>query len=1419
MKSSLLIFNSIILFVFILMGNTLAQTHSIDGEYIKEWLVLGPFLPDNLEMDFLADVGGEVNIEPQEGDTVTTVQGDTLAWQRYTTKSNIVNLLDAVGYHENATAYAFGVLQTPTHDFVLAQSETAGDAEIRFGNAGAAAVWLDGKSVHRNLGDGYVILDKHKFEVNLPIGRTPCLVKVARRNWEWGWDWGFAMRVLPPNRAVIEGTISSEKGKSIPNAVVQLEQSGVEITQSQTDASGSYRVSVYPAHRQYDLAVTAGELGSWRLGRRLHNGERRTLNLILKEAISISGTLLMLDDATPHVFVPVQALIDERVIATTLSDENGEYQFINLKPGRYQVRCQVLDGYFYYRTTDDVLRFTFYDSAMGQAVGDILKVEESKSLKGIDFRFPPFKKGTWKSYTYIDGLVNNEILAIYQDPNGAMWIATTGGVSKYDGKGFVNFTTKNGLPSNIVSSIQRDQDGVMWFGTQGGVSRYDGKTFVNFTQEDGLADNWVTSIYAAVDGILWFGTYGGGISRYDGETFINLTPKDGLADNWVLAIYGATDGILWFGTAGGGVSRYDGKEFVNFTTEDGLAHNRVIAIHGSPDGALWFGTHGGGVSWYAGKEFTPLEKEKSKGEFITFTTKDGLPNNYISSIHRDSDGVTWFGTQGGVSRYDGETFVNFTQKLASPTVSVIYRDSNGVMWFGTRWRGLSQYDEKGLVTFTTKDGLAANDVMAFYTAPDGVMWLGSRLGGISKYEGSLTSEGGVRGGKRFVTFTTKDGLPSNKVLSIYRDPDGVMWFGTEGGGVSRYDGEKFVTFTAKDGLPHNKVATICDASDSVLWFGTWGGGVSRYDGKKFVTFTTKDGLPDNSVCCIHHGPERDLWFGTYGGGVSRYDGKEFVTFTTEYGLASNIVWNIYRDPIGDLWFGTLFGGVSCYDGKEFVTLTTEDGLAHNDVLATYRDSDDVLWFATHGGGVSRYDGIAWTSLDTRDGLPSNIVRSIHQDFETAKPTGAKDLERFFWLGTDGGLVRYRLSTTPPSVRIVSVKIDEEYIELDPPPITTGTRVTIRYNAIDLVTVPEKRQYRVRIEGIGDDPKQRGIQNNWRPPTKETFFDYTFKKPGSYAFQVQAIDRDLNYSKPASLTLKVVPPWYKNGWIVFPSAGIVLALLMGCLVYGTRYYVQRRKILAYQRAAVEELLDAQRVQMSLMPETAPEIAGLDIAGKCLPANTVSGDFFDYLEGKQTNEFAVVVGDVTGHGMKGAMNAMMTDGILRMAAEETETLSPASLMMKVNNVLTSSMEREMNVTMVIGMIDSDTKKLTLANAGHHAHPVLLRNGDIRILKMGGFPLGMRAGIQYREEQFSLAIGDIVIFMTDGIIEVQDSEGKLYSDSGRLEKTLLSLRVEQSNPEVMVDAIISDAMNFGGDKSSRDDDMTVVVVKIKNPYREEK
>ena len=479
-------------------------TSPVDGQYIKEWLVLGPFFPNDLDTDFLADAGGEAKVDPKVGDTVTTSDGKTLTWKPHTTKGNVIDLTGAVGDHENTTAYLFCRLQ----------SQVAGNLTMSVYGRDGADIWVNGRRVYHNPRD----FDETS-EANLKARTNLCLVKVYREIERWH----FSMRVFPPDHDAI-----------------------------------------------------------------------------------IEGTLLMLDETTPHVAVPVQAMKNGKIIAGTLSDKKGEYQFINLKPGTYQVRCHVLGGYIYYGRKKGIVVETHR--------GASLQVERGKTLKNIDFLIPPFKKGSWETYNYLlNGLAGNYIAAIDQDPDGVLWFGADGGVSRYDGKAFVSFTEKDGLAGNRVRAIHCTPDGVIWIGTNGGVSRYDGKEgprFVNFTEKDGLADNVVYAIHRDPDGAMWFGTRGG-LSRYDGTKFVNFTEKDGLVDNVVRAIHRDPDGAMWFGTPGG-LSRYDGKggpRFVNFTTKDGLADNSIWAIDQDPDGVLWFGTVGG-VSRYDRKGF------------INFTTKD-----------------------------------------------------------------------------------------------------------------------------------------------------------------------------------------------------------------------------------------------------------------------------------------------------------------------------------------------------------------------------------------------------------------------------------------------------------------------------------------------------------------------------------------------------------------------------------------------------------------------------------------------------------------------------------------------------------------------------------------------------------------------------------------------------------------------------
>ncbi|MDE0317726.1 MAG: SpoIIE family protein phosphatase [Candidatus Poribacteria bacterium] len=1317
-------------------------THPVDGTFIKEWLVLGPFFPEDLETDFLVSANGEANANPKPGDTVTTAEGKTLTWKVYRTGGSLIDLHHAVGNHQEAVCYTFCLLQ----------SDHGGDGELLVGSDDGVAVFLNGQKVHTQPVRRAIVVDEDRVPVLLRPGKNRCLMKISNGVQ----DWALTTRVLPPARAVIAGIITDESGKTLANAPVHLWQSSTMIAKTKTDTEGFFQFSVYPATGLYDIQATLGNKGNWEMGVQLSAGDRAKMNITLEKAISISGNLLALDNNTPNAGVLVEAILigedgASQKRATTLSDSRGRYQFTNLIAGSYQVRCHTWD--------------THNDNPNLIAHVDL----QNTVNVNIDFHFPPFEHGTWKHYTYLDGLGSNHVRPIYQDRDGYLWFGTNnGGVSRYDGEKFVNFTTDDGLADNSVWAIHQDRDGYLWFGTlDNGVSRYDGEKFVNFATNEGLADNSVWAIHQDRDGYLWFGTRGG-VSRYDGEEFVNFTTNDGLVANSIFAIHQDQDGHLWFGTYSG-VSRYDGEEFVNFTANEGFTNDFVSVIHEDRKGHLWFGTNGG-VSRYDGEEF------------VNFTTNEGLANDLVRTIHQDRDGFLWFGTwEGGISRYDGEKFINFTtnEGLADNSVWNIIQDGAGDFWVSSPGKGISQYDSNGFINFTTADGLVDNVVFTVYQDREGLIWFGTE-GGISKYDG-----------EKFINFTTDDGLVANSVWAIHQDQEGYFWFGTDNG-VSRYDGEKFVNFTTDDGLAFNQVWTIHQDQEGYLWFGTSDNGVSRYDGEKFVNFRPW-GTGRKSVTSISQDREGSLWFGISVGGIYQYRGNQFVNFTTDDGLTSNSVWAIHQDQEGYLWFGARGGdGVSRYDGEKFVNFTTNDGLAENDVASIYQDREGSLWFGTHSGGVSRYDGTSWTSLDTRDGLINNHVLGITQDSDGK-----------FWFGTLEGVTQYNPNRVPPSVRIVSIQSHNTSIQTGTlktiKDITTDTRVTIKYSSIDFKTVKEKRQYRVRIKEVDFD---------WREPTRSDTFNISFDKPGTYTFEVVAIDRDLNYSTPASLTLTVVLPWFQNGWILYPSGGAIVVLLLLCGVLAYRYHHQRQRVLAYQQEAVSELADAREMQLGLIPQTAPEVPGFEIAGVCISARTVSGDFFDYVP-LSNGALAVVLADVTGKGMKGAMNAILSSGALHSVAKLE--MSPSEMLWALNQNLYPRFQQYTNCAMAILTIYPKGKSLKYANAGI-PYPIIKRGEDgTEELLIDGMPLGAFKSSEYEETPpIELKSGNLIILFSDGITEASQSGNpdQLYMETDRLPHLIKGLD-KTMTAEAVAEAIINDVRDFSGN-AQQNDDMTIVVIK---------
>ena len=312
-----------------------------------------------------------------------------------------------------------------------------------------------------------------------------------------------------------------------------------------------------------------------------------------------------------------------------------------------------------------------------------------------------------------------------------------------------------------------------------------------------------------------------------------------------------------------------------------------------------------------------------------------------------------------------------------------------------------------------------------------------------------------------------------------------------------------------------------------MWVGT-NGGVSRYNGANWTTFTTRQSLVNNGVNAILQDHRGNFWFGT-DNGVSRFDppstpgqAGHWTTFNTHNGLVYNTVRTIIQDRDGTLWFGTYGGGVSRFDGTQWQSFTRAQDPADDWTQVIFQDQAGHLWFGSWNGGVLRYDGQTLQTLIRADGLAGNGIKAIFQDHDGA-----------LWFGTGDGVTRYRPPPpASPPVLIEAVAADDRYEGATDVAISSGAGlVAFEFRGISFKTRPEAMVYRYRL---------KGHDANWQT-TRARRVEYRNLPRGGYVFEVQAVDRDLNYSAmPASVNLQMHLPYERIGWIA--ALAIALALV-------------------------------------------------------------------------------------------------------------------------------------------------------------------------------------------------------------------------------------------------------------------------------------
>ena len=237
----------------------------------------------------------------------------------------------------------------------------------------------------------------------------------------------------------------------------------------------------------------------------------------------------------------------------------------------------------------------------------------------------------------------------------------------------------------------------------------------------------------------------------------------------------------------------------------------------------------------------------------------------------------------------------------------------------------------------------------------------------------------------------------------------------------------------------------------------------------------------------------------------------------------------------------------------------------------------------------------------------------------------------------------------------------------------------------------------------------------------------------------------------------------------------------------------------------ELETASQMQMRLMPTGNPAVPGFSIAGRCRPATHVGGDFFQYYPRGQ-GRLSVAMADVTGHGMQAAIPNVLFSGMLENQMESE--VDPETLMDNLNRSLTRSLEPRTFVCFSLGELDPDLRRIRLVNGGcPYPYHFIAETSKVCEVETGALPLGLRAGSQYSSIDCDLAIGDRIVFCSDGIIEASNADGQLFGFE-RTRLTVEQLAKQGLTAASMVDAILADVDTFC-EGAEQEDDQTVLVV----------
>ena len=808
----------------------------------------------------------------------------------------------------------------------------------------------------------------------------------------------------------------------------------------------------------------------------------------------------------------------------------------------------------------------------------------------------------FKHLTVTDGLISNNIITVFQDREGFMWIGTQTGLQRFDGKRFKNYVADirdtAALQSDWISSIFEDSKDRLWFGSDPEgpylLNRNNG-SFYNYNLHAPIESkiNGIWTITEDKNGSIWIAGHDG-IFKLNNATnqFENYNIRLGFEKNYKTGwLHIDSDNNLWISTVTG-VKMYDQQNKKLYDQNNNPLNNPLFNINESigitqqNKNDLWV-TSTQKVYKYNFLEKTLQQFTFSKRNQINATSEQQM--EVIAGLHCLADGNVIVALSGrglaiyeaGAGRFNiieadnSKSYTYHVSKNIFENICIV-QDKTKCIFIGSG-KGINMYSPEKQFFQSHKRNVTTGDLFPSTAASDFLQLENGNVllsyyytnGGIVKIDSALHFK------KHYLVLANGNIYnSSNQTWNLFKDDKGIIWAPNQHNSILKLNLTTEKIIDEKDTVLNGPIIIIKPDTGKIIWMGHWNKGLVRMNlvTKEKQSFTQFIGLNSNNkkrVLSLLIDADK-IWVGTNQNGLQVFD-KKTNKFTEAYvvnakdktSISNNSVTDILQYTKDTLILATLMG-IDIFDKqhKTFKAITAKDGLPNNLVQSLIKDDFGNVWIACYTEGLCKLNmhDFSITKYDINDGITDNVFGSKFYKLKNGR----------ILLGVADGFISFdpskiSISIPPYNVRITGMHVLEKekaidsLIKNDEPLILTYKENSVRIEFASFeYWNPGTINYYYKLEGVDKD---------WVVADFSNTAVYNQLKEGRYVFKVKCANREGVFSKEIT-TFKIIitPPFWKTWWFIILLLGGIIFLIL----FFIKVRVQNIKAIEAEKLKVQQL---------------------------------------------------------------------------------------------------------------------------------------------------------------------------------------------------------------------------------------------------------